>query len=171
MLAFIACGASVARAQADWSTEYRLKAGFLTRFPEFVRWPASAWQFRNTLSICVASPSPFGNTLTDLTDRGAIDGHPLAVRVIDPWTSPTNCHVLYVRLDQPGGADLVARVADQPVLTVTEGPPGVPRTGVISLRVVANKVRFDIDLHAARKAGLVLNAQLIRLALNVKGSE
>jgi hypothetical protein len=40
--------------------------------------------------------------------------------------------------------------------------------GMIQLFVEENKVRFDINLTAAKKSGLAISAQLLRLARNVE---
>ena len=43
------------------------------------------------------------------------------------------------------------------------------RGGMVALRVVGGRLRFDIDAAAARKAGLRISSQLLRLALSVRG--
>lgn len=40
---------------------------------------------------------------------------------------------------------------------------------MIQLLVEENKVRFDINLTAAKRTGLAISAQLLRLARNVDG--
>jgi uncharacterized membrane protein len=44
------------------------------------------------------------------------------------------------------------------------------RGGMISLRLVGQKVRFDINMDAAERAGLKLSSQLLRLARVVYGT-
>jgi hypothetical protein len=40
---------------------------------------------------------------------------------------------------------------------------------VVQLRLVGNRVRFHIDAGTAERAGLRLSAQLLRLAVSVRG--
>jgi hypothetical protein len=40
--------------------EYRLKAAFVYRFPQFVEWPDAAVATWPTLDLCVLQPNPFG---------------------------------------------------------------------------------------------------------------
>jgi hypothetical protein len=40
------------------SEEYRLKAAFVYRFPQFVEWPAPALNGHESVSICVVRPNP-----------------------------------------------------------------------------------------------------------------
>lgn len=44
------CGSVLAQPASD---EYRLKAAFLYRFPEFVEWPPAALEGRQAVGVCV----------------------------------------------------------------------------------------------------------------------
>jgi hypothetical protein len=41
---------------------------------------------------------------------------------------------------------------------------------MINLITVANKIRFEVNLDAVRRAGLTISAQLLKLAAAVKGT-
>src|SRR4029077_9201117 len=76
--------------------EYRLKAAFIHRFPEFVTWTPSALGGRATFEICVSSPSPFGSALAELTVGDSLNGRPFATREIDLSDSIETCQMLFI---------------------------------------------------------------------------
>jgi hypothetical protein len=61
-------------------------------------------------------------------------------------------------------------VADEPILTVSELPEFAELGGMVSLREVDNKLRFDLNLGAARRAGIALAVDVLQLA-DVIGDE
>lgn len=57
-----------------------------------------------------------------------------------------------------------------PVLTVSDVDGFLEAGGTINLITVANKVRFEVNLDAVRRAGPTISAQLLKLAAAVKGA-
>ena len=57
--------------------------------------------------------------------------------------------------------------AGRPMLTISDQPGFVDRGGMIEMKLVAGRTRFDINLAAARAAGLNLSSQLLQLAERV----
>jgi hypothetical protein len=153
----------------DVSNASRVKAAILYRFPGFVEWPAEAVEGRTTLDICVLGPTtPFGTVLDELVAGEALGGRALNVRLVTPRNADT-CHVLFV----PDGSDakrtVLASVADRPVLTISDADRFLDEGGIVQLRLLDDRVRFEVDLSAAERAGIRLSAQLLRLALRVRG--
>jgi len=54
------------------------------------------------------------------------------------------------------------------MLTVGEGDDFPAAGGVIGLVIEDNKVRFDVNLEAAERAGLKISSKLLKLARNVR---
>ncbi len=157
-----------ARGQRPASNEeYRLKAAIVYRFPQFVEWPAAALSGRDALEICVAEPNPLGDTLAELTAGESLNDRRIEVRYVSADQDIASCHVLFIPARAPD--KLLARTASLPILTIGETDDFLNGGGIIKLRVVDRKVRFEIDARAAARAGLTLSSQLLRLASNVKG--
>jgi hypothetical protein len=159
-------GARSAHAQPD-TNEYRIKAAFLLRFAQFVEWPAEAMQGRDALQLCVLRPTPFGSDLHELASGERIKGR--AVRIVDvdaagPFGA---CHVLFIP-DRAAGRAALRLVATLHILTIGEGDRFLQEGGIIRLRTIDGRVRFEIDATAAERAGLKLSAQLLRLAIDVR---
>jgi len=154
-----------------WNEEYRVKAAFVYQFPQFIEWPAAALSGDARLQICVARPNPFGNALRDLVAGEALNGHAIGIRNVSGTSDVDGCHVLFVAA---GAGDLyrdaLRRAADKPVLTVGESNTFLEQGGIIRLRIVDRRVRFEVNADAAKRAGLRLSSQLLDLAMGVRGT-
>jgi hypothetical protein len=56
-----------------------------------------------------------------------------------------------------------------PVLTIGESTTFLDEGGLINLRLVDGRVRFDVNVDAANRVGVRFSSQLLRLALSVRG--
>ncbi len=149
--------------------ESRLKAALLSKFPQFVEWPGPAIEGRATLDVCVATPDPFGADLQDLLGGEQVNARALALRHVATAADVDGCHLLYLPDRGHGPHPLLGAAADRPVLTVSDAPNFLDDGGMVALRVVGDRVRFDIDASAARRVGLRISSQLLRLAVSVRG--
>lgn len=169
LLAVIASVSPAWAQNSEQADELRLKAAFVYRFPQFVEWPEDVLNGAQTLDICVASPNPFGATLEQLVEGESLDGRQLNVRHLRRNAPADTCRVLYL----PGEAVIsyLERVADAPVLTISDTPQFLDLGGIIRLTVIDRRVRFEVNASAAERAGLRLSSQLLRLAVAVRGME
>jgi len=152
-------------------SETRVKAAFVSKFPQYVEWPAAALTGRTTLTLCIAPPDPFGADLDELIAGETLNGRALVVRRIVNDDDVDRCHVLVI----PSGTGVLRdafmrRARSIPVLTVGDDPAFLDKGGMIRLRVVGGRVRFDVNVDNVRAAGLKVSSQLLQLALTVKES-
>jgi hypothetical protein len=111
-----------------------------------------------------------GNALTALLAGVVILDRPLALRDVGAATEADTCHVLFIpRQSAVPAPTLLMRVATRPVLTIGETPTFLDEGGILNLRVIDGRVRFEVNMASASRAGLGLSSQLLRLALNVRG--
>jgi hypothetical protein len=164
--ALLLCTAPI---QAETTPETRLKAAILSKFPQFIEWPQTALDGRTTIDICVAPPDPFGSDLQDLLSGEQLNGRALAMRRLNNASEVGTCHVLFVPARATARRSILAAAARLPVLTVSDDPGFLESGGIVCLRVVDGRVRFEIDDGAARRAGLRISSQLLRLAIAVRG--
>lgn len=157
----------------ETATEHVLKASVAHRITKFVTWPEGALADGNApIRFCVVDDGPIHQALVDL--QGAeIHGRDVRViRVSDTALLAQRCHVLYV--SESGASDQarwIAEVADFPVLTFGEGVSDAETPPIVSLGTRRNRVVFDINVAASRRAGLSISAQLLQLSnqLNRRG--
>lgn len=156
-------GAAGLAAQAP-RPELAIKTEFVLRFPEFVEWPTRATDGR-PLSFCLSPSHPFGRNV-QASATGQPRAKPIVVRELREGESARTCDVVYVA---PADLALLNEVANRPILTVGDHPKFCQRGGIINLLVIDGRVRFEIELLQARRAGLKVHSQLLRLASKVYG--
>lgn len=167
---FTAAPAAV-RAQQATVPDIKLKAALVSKFPQFVDWPRDAQASgRTPLNVCVAGPDPFGHDLDDLLDGVSIGGRPAVVHRVERDQDVPSCQVLYLPA-RPGHHphDLLRAAAAKPILTIGDDPAFLDDGGIIQLRVVDGRMRFDVNAGVARRVGLRISSQLLQLAMNVRG--
>jgi hypothetical protein len=167
LYALIALGLRPGYAQQEID-EPRLKGGFLLRFAQFVEWPPEVTRPQPTINLCLAGGGPQRSFLEELVVGETIEGKPLRVMEATPATIE-QCHVAFLGGGDAARRRLLGRIAKQPILTVSDAPRFLDEGGIVEMRVVDNRVRFDVDADAARLANLRLHTQLLRLASNVRG--
>jgi YfiR/HmsC-like len=156
----------VAQVVAD---EYRLKAAFMYQFPQFVEWPTGTWREARAVQLCVVEPNPFGSELERLIRGETLNGRPLAAREIYGADDLTGCHVLFVGKRSGDSSAVLKATARRPVLTIGEAEGFLEDGGIIAMKIVDGKVRFEVHAANAQKAGLRISSQLLSLALAVRG--
>lgn len=149
--------------------EYRIKAAFVYQFPQFVEWPAAAWQDAPAVQLCIVEPNPFGTELEQLVRGDTLHGRPFAVRYIAGAEDLPGCHLLFIQSGADATPALLKATAARPILTVGEWEGFLEQGGMIVLRVVDRRVRFEVNRTSAEKAGLRISSQLLSLALAVHG--
>jgi hypothetical protein len=117
----------------------------------------------------VLRPNPFGRELEALVRDESLNGRPLSIRELSGPDGVDGCHVVFVGRGASGGASVLKATAGRPVLTVGEGERFLDDGGVIALRIVEQRIRFDVSAANAQKAGLRISSQLLGLALTVRG--
>jgi hypothetical protein len=149
--------------------EYRLKAAFMYQFPQFVEWPSTAWQDARSVQFCVVEPNPFGSELEYLIQGESLNGRPLAVKEIYGSDELAGCHVLFVGIRSGDASAVLRATAGRPVLTIGEAEDFLEGGGIIAMKIVDGKVRFEVQAGNAQKAGLRISSQLLSLAFAVRG--
>jgi hypothetical protein len=147
-----------------------LKAAFVAKFPLFATWPSETLEGRKTIDLCVARPNPFGTALGELVAGETVHDRPLAIREISAAGAIDGCHVLFVPNLSPGlRKALLSHASSRPALTIGDYPGFLDEGGIVLLRMAGGRVRFEINAAAARRVGLQLSSQLLRLAVVVHG--
>jgi hypothetical protein len=150
---------------AEQSREYLIKAAFLYNFAKFTEWPDAAFDGQAApIQVCVLGQDPFGHSLQSIEGK-VIRGREVTVlRIANPKVA-VNCHVLFIsESEQNRLAAILEVLGDRPVLTIADMPDFARTGGIINLKTLKEKVRFEINVGTARRAGLKLSAKLLSLA-------
>ena len=161
-------GAEVQAQDAD-SSEYLIKAGFIFNFAKFVEWPAAAFaQQESPIVIGVLGTDPFGATIDRIVEDKKIGTRGFVVKRFK-WSKELkelrDCKILFVSSSEKAHIDeIVQSVKGLPILTVGETPGFAERGGMIRFTLEDNRVRFEINVEAAREADLNISSRLLTLA-------
>ncbi len=149
--------------------ESLIKVAFLYNFARFTDWPAHAFQDSLTpFRFCVLGDDPFGAAFDSIAAK-AIRGRTVALSRLASVREAALCHVLFVSESEKRRlAEILASVRDLPVLTVADMAAFARSGGIINLKTVQNKIRFEVNLAAARRAGLRLSSKFLSLATIVR---
>jgi len=150
-------------------SEEDLKIAFIYNFTRYTTWPnASAGS--EPLRICVAGASPISNTLMRTLQGRSSGARPLQLAQLVRPDESQHCDVLFLPdSEERQQVAWLNVVRDQPVLTIGESLSFAQDGGVIHLLMVHDGVRFDVNLDAARRAGLQFNSRMLGLAREVHG--
>jgi hypothetical protein len=78
------------------------------------------------------------------------------------------CRIVFVSSNEAMAGAALAAAERTPILTVSDIPGFLKQGGMIEFVLDANRVRFEINLAAARAAGLNLSSELLRVATAVR---
>ncbi|MCU0786062.1 MAG: YfiR family protein [Verrucomicrobia bacterium] len=157
----------IGRAQEAPLSEYRLKAAFLFNFAKFVEWPPEAFVGpKSPMVIGVLGDNPFGTELEETVRNKVINERPVVVKVFQPPAAATNCHILFISTSEKKRLpEIFESLRRASVLTVGETDGFTETGGMINFVPEGNKMRFQINDEAARKAKLSISSKLLSLAL------
>jgi len=168
MLCVAALALSVAprtsRGQEDPARTAALKAAFIYNFAKFTDWPGDRFHSpTDPVSICVGQNSPLRMPISVLADK-LVGDRPVRVMVLTETAQPTACDVLFVDNGLPERIRQLTYGGLHGTLTVSDQPGFAQAGGQIGLFYAGNELRFQINLEAARRAGIGFSSKLLRLA-------
>ena len=148
-------------------TEYEVKAAFLYNFAKFTEWPAATAD--NSLNLCLLGNGGYEKALRSLEGK-AVRDQTISVQVLGSLPVPDNCQILFITASKASMLDdLTESLATHTgMLSVSDIEGFANSGGVIEFRLIDNKLRFAINLQAARALNLDLSSKLLRLAVSVK---
>jgi hypothetical protein len=169
LLSAMALGGRAEGVDTSDSSEYLIKAGFIYNFAKLVEWPTSAFaQPDSPFVIGILGNDPFGATLDTIVADKKIDGRAFAVRRLR-WSKDSKdlkgCNILFVSSSEKEHIDsVVETMKGLPILTIGDAPGFAKRGGIINFTLEDNKVRFEVNVEAAKHADLTISSRLLTLA-------
>lgn len=164
----------LARAQAEESVaERQVKAAFVYKFTGYVEWPAEVLGSAGApFTIGVLGADALAAELALVATGRSVDAHPVTVRRLRGGEPLADVAMLFVgRGETPRLKALLAGAA-RPMLVVTESDAegAMPAGSMINLLLVDRRVRFEVALDTAERAGVRLSSRLLAVAHKVHGA-
>lgn len=165
---------SAANALADTAArEQALKAAFVYNFAKFTNWPEGSFAGpASAMEFCFDRGSLERPALETLRGKLVRD-RPVNVKVLHGLQNINACHVMYLGGDAPASIveAILPQAAGAGVLVVSDAPGFARQGGHIGLVRSGNRLRFEINIAAAARAGLTFSSKLLQLAIIIDGNE
>jgi hypothetical protein len=146
-------------------TEPALKAAFIYNFVQFTNWPADLLPATAPFVICVLGEAAVGDALERTVKGRGFAGHGINVSRVTVEGALRSCHLVYISGGtQKDAAAIVTVLAGAPVLTISDVRDFARRGGMADFFVENGKMRFNINLEAAKRARLQFSSKLLTLA-------
>lgn len=153
-------------AQDSAPTEYQIKAAFLYNFAKFVQWPPQAFASPTSpIVIGVLGKNNFGDVLEKTIRGKVINDRPLQFKQFHSVKEATNCQILFISTSEKNSLPkILDDLQGASVLTVSETDHFTEAGGMINFIIEDNKIHFQINNEAAKKARLTISSKLLSLA-------
>ena len=156
-------------AQEVVDQQYIIKASYIYHFTNFVDWPDDAFpDGSKTLTIGVLGTDPFGRRLTPLNGK-TVKGRQLVIRRFGTIEELQPCQVLFVSASERNRLSKVHEaLKGSHTLTISDMRNYARHWGMINFVTAGNNIRFEVNVDAARRAGLQMSSRMLSVATTVK---
>lgn len=163
---------SSGRAQDSPPSEYQIKAAFIFQFAKFIEWPREAMPGPSLpMVLGILGDIPAGANFQQTFANKSINDHPLLVKEFRQAADVTNCHILFISssllnaMEEKERREIMEKLGRSSVLIIGEAPGFTEAGGMINFVKENNRIRFQINEPAAKKAKLKVSSKLLTLAV------
>ena len=171
MLAFCVLGGGLASTPCpatDAYSEPAVKAAFIYRFTAYVDWPEDL-RGPGQFNIAVLGDDEVAGSLKELASSRTVRNRPVVVRRIANVRDARGVQVLYVGHDRRADLrSLLEELAGGHVLIITDDRSGLESGSAVNFLRADNRMRFEVSLPAAQRAGLKVSSELLSVAARVQ---
>jgi hypothetical protein len=147
------------------SRDDQLKAAFVYNFVQLTEWPDESFEAADApIVIAVLNGDGMAAAIDAVVAGRQIGRRSVVIRRCKTADGAGRCHALVAPGEQDRPRDVVAAVADRPVLLIGEGDYFLPAGGTIRFFTDDKKMRFEVNQAAAARAGVRISSKLLRLA-------
>ena len=151
-------------------SEVQMQAAYVFNFIKFVEWPADTVKAGDKIRVCMIGDDGLHASLSAFNGRKAGEYELQIMPQSLDSDDLSACHVLYIdEREQRRVVSILKSLGDAPVLTVSDISGFAERGGSIGLLYRDNRMLFEVNLAATRKARLHLSGQMLNLAANIFG--
>jgi len=155
---------------AGAQTASQVKAAFLFNFAKFVEWPPGTFaNDQAALVLAFSDRDPMTEDLDALQGK-MVQGRRLEVKRLRGLEDLRKCHIFFASASERAGLpQILGSLRNFPVLTVTDEVDNFAKLGgIINLIISGDKIRFEICPNNAKRSGLRISSQLLKLAIIVE---
>lgn len=139
--------------------ETKIKAAYLYNFTKFVEWPQNGGK---PVKICVLGDAGMNKILEELSAKQG-EKKEFSVQSITK-SQIESCDILYLSGSDRDVQNTLELAKDHDILTVSDNESFSNSGGIVTLFSDNGKIRFTINIAAAKKTNLKISSKLLELA-------
>jgi len=153
------------RAEENPNAEYVLKTIFLYNLAKFVSWPSDSFEdAQSPIVFGVLDKNPFGSALDAIRIK-TIQNRKIMIRYFSAYEDVDGRHLLFIsRSEKDQVAEIMKGLQHKKMLTIGDMKDFATQGGIINFILEDEKVRFEINLEAAKRSGIEISSQVLNLA-------
>lgn len=149
-------------------TEYKLRAAYLYNFSKFIRWPDRVFTSEDDPFVIGVLGKDAFLEISAVLESSKIGTHDISVRYYSKIDDIKACHLLYIHQKAPDfWQPLIRKLKKSDIVTVGEAGTFAKQGGMIQFMTIKKKLRFIINLKAAKAAGFDMDSRLLSLAFDL----
>lgn len=150
--------------------ETAVVSAYLVNFLDFIEWPEQAFASPEApYIICIVGAEELKDTMKTMADGQIRRGRSLQAQGMADLSALAPCHVIYI--DSTAWPQIKTAFSSQDFdgqLTVGRGREFLDAGGGISLVMVGQRLRFDVDRDVLEGSRLKIDSRLLDAANNVR---
>ena len=155
------------------SKGYKVRAAYLYNFLKYIDWPGSSFSGADApISICVLGEDRFEGILETATSGKSVKGRAVSIKNFPagaPAPPASECQILFISDSEKDRVDeLLAAVAGSAIATVSEVGGFGEKGGMLNFSMQGAKMKVELNMGAAEKAGLKVSAKLQQVSTPVE---
>lgn len=147
-------------------SDKELRAAFICNFAKFVEWPSNSFATSTSpIVIAFLNDSSLASITQKLAVNMSVGGRKLKIIQCKNTEDAIHCNILYINpLDKAQFSVILSKLANSPILTVSETEGFCQLKGMINFSKSATKFGFEINANAAKQKGIQISSKLLELA-------
>ena len=148
-------------------SEPTIKALFLYNFTKYVEW--SAEKNHDHFIIGIYGTSAVTDELKHVCANKKVNNKDIEIETINDLSQAENCNILFIPKDQDDQLKKITVAAEENGLLIVTEERGMAMKGAaVNIIEKDQKIRFELNETALKRAGLKASSQLLSLAILVK---
>jgi uncharacterized protein DUF4154 len=141
--------------------ELAVRAAFVFNLTKYVEWPHGGHQ----LTIGFLGEGPMGEALKQTLHGKTSDSRPIDVMLHPSDAALERCNLLYVAYSSSRkNREVIEKLRNREVLTIGETDAFARDRGIVGLVKKGHQIQIQINLEAARVAGIKVSSRLLSVA-------
>lgn len=143
-----------------------IKTAFIEKLTRFIDWPESTnANTRKDFQLCVVGNGQMLASIRQLAIATDIKEKHINVHKVIDIKNVQACNLIYFSTSRRVVVDeVLTQVQGKPILTISDAAGLAERGVIINFFEKDNKVRFEINLDAAKKAGFLISSRLLKVS-------